>query len=95
MNKVNVKRDITIPIRVTQQEKDQISKNAKAYGGTISEFCRDVLQHPDGSFLNGAKLQTGVCELCRLSEDIRKISDHELQHNLQERIEKIWQFMKS
>lgn len=94
MNNSNIKRDVTIPIRVTQQEKDQISKNAEAYGASVSEFAREVLQHPDDSFLSGTKIQTAVCELCHLSEDIKKIEDTELRHNLEERIKNIWQSIK-
>lgn len=90
MDNMNAKRDNTILIRVTQQEKDQINKNAEAYGGSVSEFGREVLQHPDGSFLSGAKIQTIVCELCHLSEDIKKIEDTELRHNLKERIKNIY-----
>lgn len=94
MDNTNAKRDSTILIRVTQQEKDQISKNAEAYGGAVSEFAREQLLHPDSNSTSGAQMQAIARELCRLSEDIRKIDNPELRHNLEERIKAIWPYIK-
>ena len=94
MNPIHEKRDITIPIRVTQQEKDQISMNAKAYGGSVSEFAREQLLRPDSDSTGSAKLQAIARELCRLCELIKNPDDIQLRSNLEEWSASIWQYMK-
>ena len=91
MEHKNAKRDISILLKVTPQEKEQIVKNADAFGGSLSEFIRHQSLHPDGDSTNGAQMQAIARELCYLSEAVNKINDAELRHNLEERIKNIWQ----
>lgn len=72
MEHKNAKRDISILLKVTPQEKEQIVKNADAFGGSLSEFIRHQSLHPDGDSTNGAQMQAIARELCRLSEDVKK-----------------------
>lgn len=94
MDTITSKRDTSILIKLTPQEKEHITQNARAYGATVSEFARSQLLHPAGSALSGAPMQTVVCELCRLLEGIKEVNDTELRHNLEERVENIWHSIK-
>lgn len=91
MDHITAKRNTSILLKVTQQEKEQIAKNAAAFGGSISEFIRHQTLHPDIGPTNGAQMQAIARELCYLSEAVNKINDAELRHNLEERIKNIWQ----
>lgn len=94
MNPTSRKRDISILIKVTPQEKEQIVKNAEAFGGSVSEFIRHRSLSLDDGSPNGSKKQAVVRELCRLSE-LTKISDaDQLRRNLKEWSENIWLYMK-
>ena len=94
MNQASGKRDISILIKVTPQEKEQIVKNADAFGGSVSEFIRHQSLSPDESSAKGAKKQDMVRELCRLCELIKNPNANQLRHNLEEWSENIWQFIK-
>lgn len=94
MDHINGKRGSSILIKVTPQEKKQIAQNADAFGESLSEFIRHQSLHPDTGPTNGAQRQAIACELCRLSEDARKISDAELRHNFEKRIKNIWHSIK-
>lgn len=94
MSDKTAKRNTSILLKITPQEKEQIAKNADAFGGSVSEFIRHQTLHPDIGPTNGAQMQAIARELCYLSEDINKISDAELRHNLEERIKNIWLFIK-
>lgn len=94
MNPTSEKRDTSILIKVTPQEKEQIAKNAEAFGGNVSEFVRHRSLSLDEGSPNGAKKQAVVRELCRLSE-LTKISDaDQLRRNLEEWSKNLWLFMK-
>lgn len=94
MDHITAKRSTSILLKITPQEKEQIVKNAAAFGGSISEFIRHQTLHPDIGPTNGAQMQAIARELCHLSEDVKKISDAEPRHNLEERIKNIWLFIK-
>ena len=94
MNHTNEKRDTPILIKVTPQEKDQITKNASAFGGSVSNFIRHQSLHPDKGSAAGAKMQTIARELCRLCELIKNPNENQLRRNLEEWRASIWQFMK-
>ena len=94
MNQTNTKRNTSILIKVTSQEKAQIAKNASAFGGSVSEFIRHQSLSPDEGSLDGAKMQIVVRELCRFSELIKNSDADQLRRNLEEWSENIWLSMK-
>ena len=94
MNHTNEKRDTPILIKVTHQEKDQIAKNAIAFGGSVSDFIRHQSLSPDEGSTAGAKLQAIARELCRLCELIKNPNTDQLRRNLEEWSASIWQFIK-
>ena len=94
MKQKSEKRDIPILIKVTPQEKEQIVKNADAFGGSVSEFIRHQSLSPDEGTPNGAKKQAIARELCRLSGLIKNPNANQLRRNLEEWSENIWQFIE-
>ena len=94
MKQKSEKRDIPILIKVTPQEKEQITKNAEAFGGGVSEFIRHQSLSPDEGSLDGAKMQIVVRELCRFSELIKNSDVDQLRRYLEEWSENIWQSIK-
>ena len=94
MKQKSEKRDIPILIKVTPQEKEQIVKNADAFGGSVSEFIRHQSLSPDESSAKGAKKQAIARELCRLCELIKNPNANQLRRNLEEWSENIWQFIE-
>ena len=94
MNQTIEKRDTSILIKVTPQEKEQIAKNAEAFGGSTSEFVRHQSLYPDEGSANGAKMQAIARELCRFSELIKNSDVDQLRRNLKEWSENIWLCMK-
>lgn len=87
-------RNIPITIRVTAQEKEQITKNADAFGGNVSEFIRHQLLFPDEGSANDAKMQAITREFCRLCELIKNPNAIQLRRNLEDWSGEIWQYMK-
>lgn len=94
MNHASEKRDASILIKVTPQEKDQIAKNADAFGGSVSDYIRHRSLSPDQGSVNNAKMQAVMRELCRLRELIKNPDHNQLHRNLEEWSENIWLYMK-
>ena len=87
-------RNIPITIRVTAQEKEQITENANAFGGSVSEFIRHQSLFPDEGSANDAKMQAIARELCRLCKLIKNPDTIQLRRNIEDWSGEICQYMK-
>lgn len=94
MNPKSKKRNTSILVKITQQEKEQIEKNAAAFVGNVSDFILHQSLSPDEGSTAGAKLQAIARELCRLCEITKNPNADQLRCDLEEWSESIWQFMK-
>ena len=88
-----MKRNMTIPIRVTPVEYAQIKENAAKFGGKVSEFGRSqMLQSESG--LSGAALQDMVSTLSRLAQATNEIEDYDLRSKFVKLEVELWQSIK-
>lgn len=87
------KRNKTILIKVSEEEKDKIEQKAAEYGGTVSEMIRNKILCTT-KVTTGKQLQELACSLCQLATLTNQISDSQLRGNFEEVQKSLWQSIK-
>lgn len=78
MKKDNEKRSYPIQFKVNKREKALIERDAFQYGGSVSEFLRDIVFQPRKS-TNGREKQQLSQLLCLHAQLINQVADPNLR----------------
>ena len=89
-----MKRDKVIPVRVSPEEHIQIRENAARFGGTVAEFGRSQMLHPETGSC-GAALQEMASTLSRLAQVTNEIENYALRNKFVELEALLWHAIKS
>lgn len=78
MKKDNEKRSYPIQFKVNKREKELIEREAFQYGGSVSEFLRDIVFQPRKP-TNGREKQQLAQLLCQHAKLINRVKDPNLR----------------
>lgn len=82
-----------IQIRVNSEEKNFIEERTREFGGSVSEYARTVLEHPDKD-LGGKLGQILAAALCQHAAIVERIHDPHIRENLSRWELRLWQCMQ-